>query len=360
MQLSQDQTSAFDAVMKWYKTKDKYFVLGGYAGTGKTTLAKEIAKEIGESGVIFCAYTGKAAFVLREKGCNNTGTIHSFLYKFVDEEGGQPHFGLNYESEMIEADLVIIDEFSMLPQEIIDDIHRLSKKVLYLGDTFQLPPVNGDCGLVPNFVMKEIQRQALESPIIRAATAVRLGNGLSHVNEGDFVYCYKKEIGRERFLAADQVIVGKNKTRREWNTKFLTYLEFNNPGPYCYGGEKIICLKNSRERGMFNGMIGKCVTGRPKNGNWMLTFECDGVTYENVPVWKGDFEGAEFKGIRLEKGIERFDFAYAITCHKSQGSEFDDVLIYNEAFGKDMTERNRWLYTAITRGKKTVTLMDPS
>jgi len=359
MQLSNDQTKAFDAIRAWFKTKEKSFVLSGYAGTGKTTLAKYIAESIGEDKVIFCSYTGKAANVLREKGCANSGTIHSFLYTFTHDEGGKPFFRLNYESAMASARLVIVDEYSMLPQEIIDDIHRLANKVLYLGDSFQLPPVNGECSLQPDCMMEEIQRQALDSPIIRAATAVRLGEKLEHCPDGDFRYITRKQAGRDTFLNSDQVIVGRNATRREFNAKFLNYLGFKNPTQHAYGGEKIICLKNSRDRGLFNGMIGKCVSGYFEGDFYNLTFETDGMVFNDLPVWSGDMEEREFKGIKLPKGVERFDYAYAITCHKSQGSEFDNVLIYNEALGADMTEKRRWLYTAITRAKKTATLVDP-
>jgi exodeoxyribonuclease-5 len=359
MSLSPQQIEAYDAIMKWRKTNEKHFVLAGYAGTGKTTLAKYIAAAMGEENVIFCSYTGKAANVLREKGCRKTGTIHSFLYKLIDDMDGKPRFKLNRMSDLASIPLVVIDEYSMLNHEIISDIHTLAKKVLYLGDPFQLPPVSGQSVLEPNHFITEIHRQALDSPIIRAATKIRNMEQLAYCDDGEFVFQPKVKLGVENWMQADQTIVGYNNTRREWNKKFRRLRGFGDaPDDLAVHGEKIICLKNSREHGLFNGMIGTC--GTPEidgKGYYSVDFKSEDMTYEGLPVWRGDMEG-RVPDKSLPRHLQRFDHAGAITAHKSQGSEWDNVLVYNEPVGKEHIDKAKWTYTALTRGRKKVVLVD--
>lgn len=359
MNLSEQQTKAFDAIMMWFRSPAKRFVLAGYAGAGKTTLARYIEEAIG--GTIFCAYTGKAANVLREKGCENVGTIHGFLYqpKKQRAEDSEVKFGYAPKAAWLEARLIIVDEYSMLPEKLIEDIEREGRKILYLGDPFQLPPVKGDCTLQPDFFLTDIHRQALESSIIRFSKCVREGESIPYGDHGDLRYLRQRETAPEMYTGVDQIIVGKNDTRQAWNTKFRKLLGFARSS-LPVRGDKIICLKNNHEIGLFNGMIGLANNNCALNG---IIYGLDFEGLRGIPVWKGDVmgEGANFKhGEKQFKGLERFDFAYAITCHKSQGSEFNTVLVYNQPIGGDAVERRRWAYTAITRGKKLVTLVEPA
>jgi exodeoxyribonuclease-5 len=362
MNRSPEQESAFDKIMNWHEHSDqKRFVLAGYAGTGKTTLAQQIEEEIGNT--LFAAYTGKAADVLRNKGCPGAGTIHGFLYmprKKKTEEGAKPKdklaFKYNPKPEWGEADLVIVDEYSMLDSRLIEDIERDAKKVLYLGDPEQLPPVKGECSLQPDFFLKEIHRQAMDSAIIRFSKIVREGGSVPFGDHGDLSYTQQRKTAPELFFNADQIIVGRNDTRQAWNTRFRQVNKFISALPVA--GDKMICLKNNHEAALFNGMIGYAKKDCRSAGNfYYLDFE----ELEDVCVWDGDVQGRGklYDGFKKEmEGLERFDYAYAITCHKSQGSEFDDVLVYNQPIG-DSVARRRWLYTAITRGKKHVTLVEP-
>lgn len=392
--LSNGQQKAFDDVMAWHKGPEQEYVVGGYAGAGKTTIAKVIAEAIGADNTIFCAFTGKAANVLREKGCSNAGTCHSYLYSLLDHDRevikqleadietarkGQnftrmdallmmleekrlayrrPKFELNPESPLKYAKLVIVDEFSMLSEELITDLRKTAKKILYLGDPFQLPPVQGQCILTPTAFLTEIHRQALESPIIRAATDVREGRALKFCNEPGFRYQPKRAIAPEEYAMATQIIVGKNNTRQMWNQRFrekkgLEAMDLPR------AAEKMICLKNEPALGLFNGMIGYAQTNarNPVGERYTLDFE-DNL---GLPVFLGDIRGdsGKYDGYNSEhRKLQRFDFAYAITCHKSQGSEFDDVLVYNEPIGRG-EEGRRWLYTAITRAVNRCVLVEP-
>lgn len=343
--------------MAWIKQSGNLrYVLAGYAGAGKTTLAKSLSKKIG--GIMFLAYTGKAANVLREKGCDNVRTIHAAIYKKEGDDEDEPHFTLNLDSDLRRAKLVIVDEYSMLPVELRQDIEKLAKKVLYLGDPFQLPPVNGECDLQPDFFITEIHRQALDSPIIRYATDVREGRGLQFVTLPEFTYQPQGLIDAADYDNADQIIVGRNDTRRAWNARFRQKLGFS--GTFPVKGDKLICTKNNKESGLFNGMIGyadkDAVQGDEHGDTLLLDF--DGR--EELRVWAGPFRGEEKPLKRHLNAIDRFDYAYAITCHKSQGSEFGSVLIYDQPVGRTDRDRARWRYTAITRGKNKVTLVKPT
>ncbi len=388
--LSEKQKDAVQQIERWFKGKEQKFVVAGYAGTGKTTIAKYIAAN--KKDVIFCAYTGKAANVLREKGCSPAGTIHGYLYSVTEgqkrkiaqlreqlqnaiEKGNsklvaeltliiaektQPKFDLNYESELKDADLVIVDEYSMLDAKIIGDLQKICKKILYLGDPFQLPPVSGECTIKPDLFLTEIHRQALESQIIRASIDVREGRRLNFCSSDEFTFARKQDVDPKVFMEADQLIVGRNNTRYTWNKRFRQIKGFSGE-EFPQKGEKVICLKNNHLAGLFNGMI-ETVTKNSVAGNGYFELFLNENPASFYQVWNGDIQLTSEKydyQNKFHRALERFDYAYAITCHKSQGSEFNNVVVYNEPIGKG-EEYKRWQYTAITRAKEKLTLVQPT
>lgn len=392
MKLSGGQELAFSKIMAWHADGDQTFVLAGYAGTGKSTLAALIAEQIGINSVYYCAYTGKATNVLREKGCKYVNTIHGWLYspeehseralqelkekleiardaqsqadiaiiedeiKRLVELQKKPLFSLNEESSLKQASLVIVDEYSMLPDKIIADLKKVASKILFIGDPYQLPPVDGECSLRPDFFLEEIHRQAMDSAIIRYSKVVREGGYIPRGRHGDLDYIARHETkNKQLWLSADQVIVGKNDTRFNVNEWFRRKL--GHETPYPVAGEKLICLKNNHMIGLFNGMIGKANTDVQFSG---LFCHLDFEHLEDVKTFAGDFiRGSEPYDFRnhSHKALDRFTFAYSITAHKSQGSEFDNLMVLNEPIGKG-NERRRWLYTALTRAKKKCTLVN--
>lgn len=380
MKLSEKQQDAHDKVLSFAEADEgKSFAIAGFAGAGKSTIAAKIANSVDAQ---FLAYTGKAANVLREKGCDNASTIHNALYVLVKNDvecnlcmtvgkvdgdkctrcngkgyyEGEPKFVLNEESDLKYAPLVIVDEYSMLPSDIRVDLEKVCKKILYIGDPFQLPPVSGECDIKPDIFLEEIHRQALGSHIIKYATDVREGKSLSFCSHDDFIYKPVKSFDPDAYELADQIIVGFNKTREAWNKRFRLKLGFGNHPLPC-AGDKLICTKNNKERGLFNGMIGYSKTDARQ-----VSFEeikIDFEDFDSISAWDGNFKDRDPNPVGKNRKLDRFDFAYAITCHKSQGSEFDDLLVYNQPVGGDSLERRRWLYTAITRGKKKVSLVQP-
>lgn len=355
MNLSPQQQQAFDKILAWHKTDEKRFVLAGYAGAGKTTLAKKIADEIPYT--VFCAYTGKASQVLRDKGCKDASTIHGFLYKKIDSDKGPPRFFYEPNDDWMRARLIIADEYSMLNAELIADMERAGKKILYLGDPFQITPVKGTCPLHPDFFIEEIHRQALDSPIIRFSKMIREGAQIPFGDHGDFKYLRQKDTCPTHYTDADQIIVGRNETKDSWNKKFRKINNFISDMPVI--GDKMICLKNNHDIGLYNGLIGTAKNNCKADRD---IYDLDFAKFKKLEVWKGDITGLSARYDDLHgylKSLERFDFAYVITAHKSQGSEFDKVLVYHQPVGTGIA-RKKWLYTGVTRAKKQCILVEPA
>jgi exodeoxyribonuclease V len=155
------QEAALKAVARWLnRGEPQIFRLFGYAGTGKTTLAKKIAGDV-EGEVAFGAFTGKAALVLRAKGCAEARTIHSLIYRATETETGEPSFVLNEDSTVARSKLVIIDECSMVDAELGRDLLSFGVPILVLGDPGQLPPVKGGgffTGTDPDIMLTEVHR----------------------------------------------------------------------------------------------------------------------------------------------------------------------------------------------------------
>ena len=182
------QDAALKAIADWRRSGGaQVFRLFGYAGTGKTTLARRIADDV-EGSVVFGAFTGKAASVMRQKGCADAATIHSLIYRTKETEEGGPAFSLNRAGPAAKADLIVIDECSMVDSDLGHDLLSFDKPVLVLGDPAQLPPVRGGGffteGTPPDVMLTEVHRQAAGNPIVRLSMLVREGGrlqpGLTH------------------------------------------------------------------------------------------------------------------------------------------------------------------------------------
>ena len=262
------QDAALTAASNWLKgarRRASIFRLFGYAGTGKTTLAKHLAEGV-DGKVLFAAFTGKAACVMRSKGCQGAATIHSLIYKARESGEETPSFELWDEAPASKARLIVIDECSMVDAELARDLMSFGVPLLVLGDPAQLPPI-----------------------------------------------------------------------------------------------DKLVCLRNNRRKGLFNGGLW-VVRERPKARRQIIRMRLKpdedlGDRTIKVSVRPECFTGAieEFEW-PARKPYDEFDFGYVLTVHKAQGSQWDDVVLFDES-GAFPDNRDRWLYTGVTRAAKRLTVV---
>src|SRR6478735_9563544 len=246
------QDSALKAVADWLKAKPgrngtpPVFRLFGFAGTGKTTLARHVADNV-DGEVKFAAFTGKAALVMRNKGCDGASTIHSLIYRARESGEEQPNFELWDDAPASKAKLIVIDECSMVDAELGRDLLSFGVPVLVLGDPAQLPPIQGGgffTNTEPDAMLTEVHRQAQDDPIVRMSMDVREGRELDIGRHGESEVVTRNDLDPQRVLNADQVLVGRNNTRRAYNIRMRERRGFAEPLPV--SGDKLVCLRNNR------------------------------------------------------------------------------------------------------------------
>ncbi|WOJ90822.1 AAA family ATPase [Methylocapsa polymorpha] len=362
MTWSPQQDAALAAVATWLKRGEpQVFRLFGYAGTGKTTLAKQLAEDI-EGEVAFAAFTGKAALVLRSKGCKDARTIHSLIYKPRETETEEPSFVLNEESAVAKASLVIIDECSMVDADLGRDLLSFGKPVLVLGDPAQLPPVKGGGFFTeaePDIMLTEVHRQAADNPIIKMSMLVREGGRLSLGAYGESRVIERRDIDSGAVTLADQVLVGLNRTRRSYNRRMRELYGYESAFPEA--GDKLVCLRNDKTKGLLNGgiwIVKTTATTRKKKLALNVVPEDDPTRKPlRIGVLPEFFSGGEEAlSPKQRRDSDEFDFGYALTVHKAQGSQWNSVVLFDES-GAFREHRNRWLYTGITRAAERLTIV---
>jgi ATP-dependent exoDNAse (exonuclease V) alpha subunit len=367
---SPGQDAALLAVSRWLADARKgraqqVFRLFGYAGTGKTTLARHVAEHV-DGDVLFAAFTGKAAMMLRAKGCNDATTIHSLIYRSqTEEDTGEPSFSINRNSDVKKADLLVIDECSMVDADLGNDLLSFGTPVLVLGDPAQLPPVKGGGFFTdhePDVMLTEVHRQARDNPIVRMSMDIRAGERLAPGAYGESRVMRRGEIGKEDMadlvLGADQVLVGRNKTRRDFNMRMRELMGRTDAMPVA--GARVVFLRNNKTKGLLNGATFTVkAVGKAKTGMVTMRLDPDDVSALNVKVsvlpefFLGQEESLPWQARKLS---DEFDYGFALTVHKAQGSQWDRVVLFDESFAF-REHRDRWLYTAVTRAAKRVTVV---
>jgi len=345
--LTPQQQQAVDAAVESIKA-GRLYRLGGYAGTGKTTVAKDIAGRLDQG--MFCAFTGKAAYRLRQKGLSNTATIHRTIYDY-------DRTTLRFcRKQSVPGKYFLIDEASMISHRLWCDLNVFDKPILLLGDPGQLEPVGSDPRLMhdPDMILTDIHRQAAGSAIIQFATDIRLGNYHRGKTYGDGVDIIRGQRPTYKDIEwADIVLCGYNRTRMKVNN--IVRAQRGYRGLLCEG-EQLICLRNNIELGVFNGQLltvqgivdrteaytkVQCV---PDGEDSPLTLKLLNAQFGAKPLPYSDLQ-------HLGQDIAVADYGYCITCHKSQGSEWDKVVVIDEQCPR-LWNSKRWRYTAITRAAK--------
>lgn len=383
MVLTTKQEYGLKTAVQRYRDGEKYTVISGYAGTGKSTLVRFIieALNVPEEAVCFATFTGKAAQVLLKKGNKNVRTLHKLLYKSFPKPDGT---FTRIPVEEVPYKIVVVDEVSMAPKTLMALLASYDVHIICLGDPFQLPPIdkNEDNHLLdhPHVFLDEIMRQAQESEIIRLTMDIREGKRIAPMQGNEVVIIKKDELNTGMLEWADQVLCATNKTKDNLNAQMRLLAGINNLKPQ--DGDKIICSMNYWE--FFGG------NGDPLINGTIGWIKNSYNTFVQLPYWANNkqipilccdlFSDDEvsFNGLNLDRDLiitgkysldskteyrlaknpktrhlipMEFNYGYAITTHKAQGSEWSKVLVIEEDFPYG-TEHARWLYTAATRASE--------
>lgn len=392
MELTRKQEEGLHIAVERFKAGEKYTCIAGYAGSGKSTLVNFIvaALNVPPENVGYVAFTGKAAMVLQSKGCKTAQTAHKLLYHAKLKADGTYMFFPKAELDE-PYQVIVVDEVSMLPLDMWTLLLNHPVYILALGDPGQLPPVAKDQNNHvldhPHVFLDEIMRQARESEIIQLSMHVREGKPISSFQSGNHqVMIYPQSaVSQGMYKWADQIICGKNETRKNINAHVRNGLGFPQTPQI---GDKIVCNSNHWDYfsalgtwSLTNGSIGEIA----KMENKLITFPYylhlpainymitdvqlpDGDMFRHLPI---DYKflltneptltGKQIALMKRSKAVMidppmDFEYGYAITCHKSQGSEWSKVLLWEEPFGTQ-DEKIRWLYTAITRAQDKLVIL---
>ncbi|KKQ38693.1 MAG: hypothetical protein US54_C0005G0006 [Candidatus Roizmanbacteria bacterium GW2011_GWA2_37_7] len=378
--LSDDQTFAVSALLHWFEhdiSNKKYISLGGYAGTGKTTLVAMLRDKLHAENkklkIAFVAYTGKAARVLRSKlmqanavlAQDSISTIHGLIYTPVVNKR-EEIIGWK-QKDTIEYDLIIIDEASMVDERIWHDLLSYNIPIIAVGDHGQLPPIQGSYSLMtkPDLTLTHIHRQAKQNPIIGLSIQAREHGYIRPGNYSAYVRKYSsenpdfhEEMQEMISTYAPDVLVlcGYNNTRKKLNQRIRFSLGFESQDPL--PGDRVICLRNSHKHQIYNGMLGSITEIHSDGEEW---YEAE-IQMDDGDLFHGRISKKQFgsntalnftdKRSKIMAG-ELFDFGYALTVHKAQGSQAKKVVLFEERFKKmSDQEWKQWLYTAVTRAEE--------
>lgn len=397
-ELTPDQEHAANLIKHWFKKESsKIFVLAGYAGTGKTTLLRHVVCDVlglePGKNVAFVTPTGKAATVLIKGGTYAT-TLHRLIYQPKVHERDVMVNGKKVTVEELvfrkldsidsHIKLIVLDEASMVSDRTLYDLASYNVKILMCGDNAQLPPIEekGTRLQSADFTLKTIVRQEEDNPIIHLSQRAREGKPIEYGNYGDRAFVLSRgktdpEKRKKYMLSADQLICGTNRTRQKLNGEMRG---FTGHTSLPQDGDKLICLNNNWDEyidddetfNLVNGLIGTATDIKYDldQGIGFMTFVPDfldkpcphvipfdiGIFTQGDYIHKKDdyFSSPVAKGLNLSSEdafkLNRFEYGYCVSCHKAQGSEFDKVMVFDESY-VFKEDKDRWLYTAITRAK---------
>ena len=391
MELTKKQEEGLKIAVARHKSHEKYTVISGYAGTGKSTLVRFIidALDVDEDKVAYATYTGKAAEVLRKKGNPNAMTLHRLLYDSIPRQGGG---FIRIPKKQLDYDIVVVDEVSMVPKTMVDMLLAHRVYILFLGDPGQLPQIDKKetHNLLdhPHVFLDEVMRQAAESEIIQLTMKIRNGEDIPFMHGKEVIVVPKTELVTGHLTWADIIICATNKTRHNMNRQKRELLGYSG---VLQTGERIIVKRNYWEdcdedgNALVNGTVGTvanpyesfvripsyikndrrdlpligCIF-TPDGGKSFDTFEIDKdylLKEEPCVDWRVSYQLGKLKPKIGDILPKQATYGYALTCHAAQGSEFDKVLVIEESFPFDKKEHARWLYTAVSRSAEKCVLV---
>lgn len=392
MILTKKQEEGLKTAVARHRAGEKYTVIAGYAGTGKSTLVRYIidALDIEEDRVCHCAFTGKAAEVLKKKGNKNVATLHRLLYEHIPRPAGG---FFRKPKPFIDYDVIVVDEVSMAPKSLMELLFKHQVYVICLGDPFQLPPIDKDEDnhLLdnPHIFLDEIMRQEEDSEIIQLTMKIRNQEPIDYFNGNEVKIIPYSDLNTGVLQWGDQILTATNAKRQAINNQ-MRALQGRTGEPV--DGDKIICLRNYWEDSSLNGdalingtigilqnsfqtwreiprfvqsdirkfdvLVGDLVV--PETNDVYQMTEMDRqmiITGEKCCDWRLSYKLGKLRPKYGEIVPKEFTYAYAITTHKSQGSEWPKVVVLEEKFPFDKIEHARWLYTACTRSSEKLVLV---
>ena len=320
--------------------------VGGYAGTGKTTCIRAVKEDLSSYAV--CAFTGKAANMLRRKGIGDASTIHSAIYLPFRGPDGRVYFTLR--DRMPEGiNGFIVDEASMVSRSIYEDLMSFGLPCIFVGDHGQLEPVKCDFNLMasPDCTLEQIHRNSGEIP--RFAEWLRLGRPAADFRptSGAVVLLKATDVDDETALGADQIICAFNRSRVYFNKHVRLAIGRKD---LVEVGERVMCLRNDRGAAIFNGMQGTATKVETVKGQLTIDFDTYDGTRFALPVDRDQFGKEQSANINSRAWGHPFDYCYAITAHKAQGDEWPTVLVFEQKCKH--WDHRRWAYTAASRAQE--------
>jgi len=392
MILNKGQEQGLKIAIERHRQGCKFTTIAGYAGTGKSTLVRYIidALNVEEDRVCHCAFTGKAAEVLKKKGNKNVATLHRLLYEHIPRPAGG---FFRKPKPFIDYDVIVVDEVSMAPKSLMELLFKHQVYVICLGDPFQLPPIDKDEDnhLLdnPHIFLDEIMRQEEDSEIIQLTMKIRNQEPIDYFNGNEVKIIPYSALNTGVLQWGDQILTATNAKRQAINNQ-MRALQGRTGEPV--DGDKIICLRNYWDDSSLNGdalingtigilqnsfqtwreiprfvqsdikkfdvLVGDLVV--PETNDVYQMTEMDRqmiITGEKCCDWRLSYKLGKLRPKYGEIVPKEFTYAYAITTHKSQGSEWPKVVVLEEKFPFDKIEHARWLYTACTRASEKLVLV---
>ena len=316
-------------------------------------------------------------------------TLHRLLYDHMPLPGGgyyrKPKKALGYT-------IVVVDEVSMVPKSMIDQLLKHKVYVIFLGDPFQLDVIDKeehhDLLEHPHVFLDEVMRQAAESEIIRMTMDIRNGIIASYHKGEEVMVIPYKELVDGCYTWADQIICATNAKRHEINIKMREMLGYSG---ILQSGEKIVVKRNywdyctDNGNTLVNGLVGTIVNPFESFVHLPIYIKND---RRDLPIITGEFildDGQSFGNLDFDKDFllkeepcvdwrvsyqlgtlknkigdilpKQVTYGYCITGHSAQGSQWNKVLVLEESFPFDRKEHARWLYSCCTRPSEKLVLV---